>query len=461
MPPREISALLLASGLLSASIALDHGHYSPRALAVLLAGCAAAAVALHAYLGTAGDSMRASELSAPRPAVPSPAVTDRALATLLILLLVAGALDRPGFHIRHEAIVPAYAAQQWILATLVALSVPTLLRGGNLPRWLLPAGVCSALAFRIGIVLASPDPAIDVWWQFQQSAAHLLDGRNPYTATVTDPTGAAARYGYTVSAYAYPPGTLLVQTMAFALLGDVRFASVVADLATAAIIWRIARPIRDSTATLLSLLVLHQPRGLFVVEQSWQEPIIAAFLATAAWCALGGAWPRRFWAISGIALALKQYLVVFVASTLWGRPHRTRWMLVAAGATLAWLPFLVWDASATLQNGLWFQFSTPFRPDGLTLMSALHAATGAAPGKSASVLAGLAVSIALAWRTREAAPAGAWLLTGTLSLLAAFVFGSQAFANYYHLIAILLLLLVAVRLRESADPATTGRPADV
>ena len=442
----ELRALSAASGLLACAIALDHGHYSPRALAVLLVGCGAAAMAVYACLRPADSAPGAQP--ATTGAVALDVSLDVWLAALLVGVLVAGARDDPGVFIRASGIVPAYAAHQWGLAALIVACLPRLKRGGDLPAAVVAAGVLTAILFRGWMIRASPEPAIDVWWQFQQSAAHLLDGLNPYTTPVSDPTGAAERFGYVVRGYAYPPGPLRMQTLAFAAFGDVRYASMAADLVTAAIVWSVARPVRRTTAALLALLVLHQPRSLFVLEQSWQEPMLAALVAATAALLLRNAAGPAVTVLVGLVLSCKQYLIVFVAPFLLRRGNRAAWPALAIGGAVTWLPFLVWDAPAALQNGLWFQLQTPFRPDGLTLLSALHAATGATPGKQLAAVAGVATSIALAWHTRTAAPAGAWLRAGTMAMLVAFLLGSQAFANYYHLIALLLLVLVAVRLRE-------------
>ena len=450
MPTRELLALAAASGLLACAIALDHGHYSPRALAVLVAGCGAAAMAVHAGLRPERSASGAQVAATPdaRPDTHLDASLELSLAALLVGLLVAGALDDPGVFLRTPGIAPAYTAQQWGLAALMVACLPRLRRGGALPIGVVGAGVVTAILFRGWMVRASPEPAIDVWWQFQQSAAHLLAGLNPYTTPVSDPTGAAERFGYVVKGYAYPPGTLLIQTPVFSAFGDVRYAALAADLVTAAIVWSVARPVRPTAAALLALLVLHQPRSLFVLEQSWQEPLLATFIAATAALLLRRAGGARVGVLAGLTLSLKQYLIVFGAPFLLRRDLRAAWPALAIGGVLPWLPFLLWDAPAALQHGLWFQLQTPFRPDGLTLLSALHAATGAAPGKQLAAVAGVATSVALTWHTRTAAPAGAWLRAGTMAMLVAFLLGSQAFANYYHLIAVLLLVLVAVRLRE-------------
>jgi hypothetical protein len=442
----ELRALSVASALLACAIALDHGHYSPRALAVLLAGSGAAAMAVLAALRPADSTPGAR--SATTGAVAPDVSLDVWLATLLVGLLVAGALDDPGVFIGASGIGPAYAAHQWGLAALVVAFVPRLRRGGDLPAGVLAVGVLTAILFRGWMIRASPEPAIDVWWQFQQSAAHLLAGLNPYTTPVLDPSGAAERFGYVVRGYAYPPGPLFVQTLAFAAFGDVRYASLAADLATAAIVWSVARPVRWTTAALLALLVLHQPRSLFVLEQSWQEPLLAAFVAATAALLHRRAAGARMGMLVGLVLSCKQYLIVFVAPFVLRRGNSAAWPALAIGGTVAWLPFLLWDAPAAVHNGLWSVLQTPFRPDGLTLLSALYVATGATPGLQLAAVAGVATSVALGWRTRTAAPAGAWLRAGTMAMLVAFLLGSQAFANYYHLIAVLLLVLVAVRLGE-------------
>lgn len=433
----------------AAAIAVANGQYSPLALGAVLVAFIFGVAALRAF---------------PRPgsqpiAEDGPDLT-RTLCGALAVLLIIGAFDEPGIYLRRDRLALIYAIHQRLFAGAgLLLLVRRLLksRGASVAdeapiRHVASALVLTALVLRLGIIIEVPAPAIDVWWQLQDSARHLLAGLNPYTTPVSDPTDAASRYGYFVPAYVYPPSALIVQLPAYALLGDVRYAAVVADAVAAAALYRIAAPAGRTTALLIAAIFLHQPRSLFIIEQAWQEPIIFAALAVAAAAGLSrGRAARWFGAAVGAAVGMKQHMVFFFAAFAFARRRNAQWIGLLAAAALPWIPFLIWDAVAAVQNGVLFQFSTPFRPDGLTVAAAAYAAFGLAPPKAVAAIVGTAMMLLCSRRLAGDSRVSAWLYGGTLATFAAFLVGTQAFANYYHLLASCFLLILSVRRREEHD----------
>jgi hypothetical protein len=299
------------------------------------------------------------------------------------------------------------------------------------------------------MIVASPAPRIDVFTQFQESAAHLLQGINPFATPVSDPYLGKKSFGYTVTGFSYPPASLYPQTLAYWLFGDIRYAYVACEAGAIAVLYALAAPARRGAAGLLVLLFLFHPRGLFEIEQAWNEPLLVGAAGIFLWLAATRPDSRWLPVAFGVFLSLKQYLVFFALLFL---APRARWRLlpVVAGVIgLTWLPFLLWDARSAVDNGLLFQFRTPFRPDGLTFAALLHQWFGWTPTKWVAIAVGLVVAAVSAAKFRDGA-LSSWLYASLLTTLAVFLAGSQAFCNYYYFIGSLILFLLALRLRETS-----------
>ena len=151
--------------------------------------------------------------------------------------------------------------------------------------------------------------------------------------------------------------------------GDYRYAELAALVIGAALIG-FARP--TLTAKLSASLLLTSPRGLFVLEQGWTEPIAVLLFAGTVYCLLRR--PAVAPWVGGLMLVTKQYLVLAgvallrFAATLGVR--RRRFLLGLSGAALvATLPFVLWDPRAFLDNVVLLQAREPFRIDSISYLS--------------------------------------------------------------------------------------------
>ena len=134
---------------------------------------------------------------------------------------------------------------------------------------LLVGGAC------IAMVIASPAPRIDVWEMYQAVARGLLHGHNVYTQHWSP------KLPHQATTYAYFPGAAVVLTPFYALFGDVRFGEILALLASAVLIGRMAR---DPQGAMFGALLLLFPYLTFSVEQSWSEPVnLVVLLLMGAW----------------------------------------------------------------------------------------------------------------------------------------------------------------------------------
>jgi hypothetical protein len=369
------------------------------------------------------------------------------LAVALLLCLVLGLTTMPGSFVQG----PAYRVVQAVVnLVLIGAVGSTFLRRApafRSCRAVFFVAVVAGFGLRLAMLAVSPSPRIDVFVQFQESAQRLLAGLNPYTVPFSDVYQGTRDYGYHTSGYAYPPANLLLQTVAYGLAGDIRYGCIAAEVVVAIALYRVARPTPGRLAPMLVvLLFLFHPRGLYVIEQGWTEPFIAGTFALFLW--LRDRKPESAWpaAAYGYMLSLKQYLVYFVLHLF--MIERRPKALAAAAATgfLTLVPFLVWNPVSLYTNGVMFQLETPFRPDGLTVVTLLYRLFGFTAGKWLAALVGLGVGGYTYWRFRGLGLVG-YLLAVTLTTFAIFLFGSQAFCNYYYLVSVLCLCVLAVHAR--------------
>jgi len=423
---------------LAGAMVSGNGRYTPLAIVLALAGFGSLVV-------MAQETLRAQ--------VPPERTWERVLTVSLLLCLILGLTTPPGSFVQGAAYRVVQALVNLVLIGAVSR---TFLRRAPVfrsCRVVFFAAVAAGFALRLAMPVVSPSPVIDVFAQFQESAQHLLAGLNPYTVPFSDVYRGTHDYGYRTFGYAYLPANILPQTVSYWLTGDIRYGCIAAEAMVAVALYRIARPAPGRLAPMLVvLLFLFHPRGLYVIEQAWTEPFIAGAFALFLWLrdrTPGSLWPA---AAYGYMLSLKQYLVYFVLHLF--MIERRPKALAAAAATgfLTLVPFLVWNPASLFTYGVMFQLETPFRPDGLTVVTLLYRLFGFTAGKWLAALVGLAVGVYTYWRFIGLGLPG-YLLAVTLTTYAIFLFGSQAFCNYYYLVSVLSLFVLAVHDRPEVSRA--------
>jgi uncharacterized membrane protein len=250
--------------------------------------------------------------------------------------------------------------------------------------------------------------------------------------------------------------SLVVVTPFKIVFGDYRYGLLAALVA--AVLWiGYARP--GPLSPLVAVLLLTQPRGFYVLEQGWTEPIIVALLAaTTVGMLRGTAWSTGWRA--GLLLVTKQYMVFpavlflrFLTRRTGGgraRPVRTIAIAMAVGAGVT-IPFLLADPGGFVQFVFKQQASEPFRVDSLSYVS-LAARYGWGQGSLLVAVATACVALVVSWRWIPNTAAG--FAAGTaLTLFVAFAFGSKAFCNYYYLVVGAICCAIATA--DAAEPTET------
>lgn len=304
--------------------------------------------------------------------------------------------------------------------------------------WILFAGF---IALRAGMIVASPKPYIDVYSMAQQSCDNFLQGRNPFVYPIRDIYNGSFSWCYEMRAYSYAPSNFWLQFIGFAATGDVRAITVVMDAISALLIFWMGKKILNAqSAGLLALLFLAQPRALYFFEQAWIEPFLSTAFVVFLFLEWRGLRSKALLAY-GFFLSLKQYLAFTALHILILERRWKRLLLILAGAVFTSVPFLLWNASATVREGFFMQLTTCFR-DGPNLPSILHLLTAIEPSKVWTTMIGILSAVFFPWWLISISPERRYLLSALGSLFALFLFGSQAVLNYYFFVCTLLLLAV-------------------
>ena len=316
-----------------------------------------------------------------------------------------------------------------------------------------PALLVAFACLGVWLIRASPDPYIDVMGVQRAAIDAMVHGRSPYSITFANIYGEDVFYGANVVkdsqvhfGLPYPPLSLLMAVPGQLVLGDFRYAELLALTAGCA---AMGYTTRDRTASLAAALVLFTPRTFFVLEQGWTEAFAICWLGATVAAAATRSSHRA--PMLGLLCAVKQHMVVALAFSSWlsdrpdDRAERNRLLLraviVAAAITL---PFVAWDAAGFWRSVVWLQFQEPMRADSLSMLSLFVHARWDVPRvvQTMAPLIALIVGMTLSFRYAPRSPSGFALAIG-FSFLLMFAFSKKAFCNYYFFVVATLSAAVA------------------
>ncbi len=290
-----------------------------------------------------------------------------------------------------------------------------------------------SLILRIFMVWSSPDPYIDVYDYLKKGALGFVSGQNPYSMVYMK------MYKDVIpDFYSYLPGMIFL-TLPFVLFfNDPRFAVIAAELLIAFIIYRICR--KNNDRYIFPLLLLNNPISLYMVEQSYTEPIILFLLVLFAWSYFSN---KRFAAFLsfGIALASKQYVVFLLPLIMRLKMDFKKILFIIFGAILTAsvfiVPFYIWSPSDFWHDAVLLQLNFSPRYEGLTFFSFLNQF-----GVTYNSLVGniLIASGLIFVYTRRKITISQFFYLSSYTFLIIFFFNKWAFINYYYLISQLLLV---------------------
>ena len=422
---------LSVASLLGQAVWFNNGALHP--IAILFVGISIAIAAI-ATVASRKDSL-------PLPSWTPRLVLWVALGIQLVLLQLAS----PGVYI-------SASGPEWQMFSAV-LAVATFLSGCALSDNRIFPGSCFALTILAFVFLAlwvvqfSPSPQIDVFLFQQEGARALLSGTNPYEIRTPNIYGHSHFYGPDVVrdgtlefGFPYFPLSLLAVLPGY-LLGDPRIAQVL-FVATTGLVFSLLQP--GPLGRGIALLYLFSPRTLFVVEQSWTEPLIV-FLASMVALASKKS-PLAIAPAFGILLAAKQTMVwmPFLFPLLVHGKFRARlreFGITLGIAGMVTLPFFLWNPLEFWRSVVEWQFIQPFRKDALSFAALFNATTGNTFPSYLPFIASLACIALALWKSNRS-PAG-WAMSACLVYLVFFAMNKQAFCNYYFMVVGLACLAAA------------------
>jgi hypothetical protein len=287
----------------------------------------------------------------------------------------------PGIYVEAKASNQTYVVLSYGAVALVAsFAIDLVLRAPTRPAI---AAARRAMMFAVAFGLyawmlrSSPAPRIDVWRIHQQGAAAVVHGHSPYAVGVIDAvdTGSFARR---LDVYMYPPLNALMTAAAFAVTGETRWAQLVAILVGAACLGSLAR--RGSrNAALPDLLVaclLFHPRGLFVLEQGWGEPLALPFLGGFALAAKVGRF-RLAAVLLGLLCALKQHFLLYLPALALVPGIGASGVLIALSTVVVtYVPFVLATPMGVWNGVVLHHLRNPFRGDSSLSLTAMLAHNG-------------------------------------------------------------------------------------
>lgn len=299
----------------------------------------------------------------------------------------------------------------------------------------------------VGVIAVAGAPVMhDVQQYHEQAADRLLHGQplngEPYTID-----------GPFVESQDYPYMPLeAVLRAPFHALGDVRYAGLAALLATYPIVLALARSrgFAGAMPDALASLALVAGAPLFIVQQAWTEPLVLPLLAGGLLASVRGRGASAG-VLLGLAAATKLWLLILLPVAC-ASDRRTG--LVATATTAATiLPFALQDPLGLLDGAVLYHLAQPVRLDGVTLARLAPWWPTITGG-----LAWLVACILIAARRRSL---GQGLLMASLGLALLFFLGPQANANYWWLLAPVLVLSGTMSAARIETHETVSQPAGV
>jgi len=423
---RLAQACLFGSvAMLGKALQIRDGFYDETALTWLTAALLLCAVAVFTLKWPVITSARLELL-------------PRSVAALAITWHVALLLTKsPGMYLQPRANIQWFNAGVVVLAALALVGIAGL---KPLARLWFPPLLAVHFALGVWMIHASPAPAIDVVVVHREAIDAMKAGRSPYAINfenIYSPESGfynpeAVAGNRVMFGYPYPPLNLLAAAPARWIAGDYRYAQLTAWIVAAALVGFMGQ---GMISKLAAVLLLMQPRGFFVLEQGWTEPLAICMLALTLF-AIARVPALAAWT-GGLLIVAKQYLVLAVP-LLWrfaaGRPGLRGFVVraVVVGA-LVTLPFVIWSPRAFIESVLLLQLREPVRLDSLSYLSWI-VRQGFGAGSFVWAAAAASVALVLTILVTPNTPAG-FAASLAFSSFLAFAFGSKAFCNYYFFVA--------------------------
>lgn len=299
-----------------------------------------------------------------------------------------------------------------------------------------------AFILRIIMIQASPSPKIDVFDTLKFGTNYLLHGINPYSASYP-----SLYQGVKSDYFAYFPGVIYLFLPLKLFFQDPRVTTIVFDLIAVIFFLKTQSGVFNN---IFILIYLFSPLSLYLLEESYFDNIIFLLLALSLYFLRNGKYIFSA-LIFGFALSTKQYVIIafpiYFTILLNQKGKYTKDIIMSVAFIIISLlivniPFLLWNSKDYLKDTVEFVlFQQAARYDSLSIASYLYRDFSQKFSYVLFFLSNIFVIVfaTILCRLKK--------ISATESLIAIFfiffLFNRQAFANYYHLVSLLMLLSIS------------------
>lgn len=295
------------------------------------------------------------------------------------------------------------------------------------------------------VPIASPEPIVDVWVYYQKAIQAMGNLNNPYELIYPDIYHGAHHYN---PKFIYWP-TSLYLIAPIGLFADVRYALVLAMLGSAFLLYK---KLGFELWDLLIFLLF--PINIFVIEQSWIEPLMIPFLILHFVYLREGKGTKAALAL-GLLCSIKQFMLFpFLLSSIYlVRTEGFKKALIAPVVIVAsFIPFLLASPEVFLKNTFLEFLHFPARSDSLSWVAhfIFHYNYELSTFVTSSIYVIAFIICGFYVWTKKSLGSLKWGYF--LTLAATFLFGKQSFANYYFLLFVTYYLC----LKRSSDKVPTS-----
>jgi len=337
-----------------------------------------------------------------------------------------------------------------LIPILALLSLPKKLK--NIAPILFLVMIASALGLRIATIKMTPFPPIDTFIMLNEAPRKILLGANPYVSNFTP-----VFPGVTPDYFTYWPAAFLLQLPFVPTLSDPRILFILSDIIAAFVLFLIAG--KTMTGMMLALLFLFRPYSLFIIESSWLTPLNFVLVLLAIYLLVRKVSPAWVGIVVGLVTSVQLFHAVlfFIIGKYvgWSKKFIAGFFLSLSMV----VPYFLASPADFLSDTLLFYFRNPPHPAVLIHESLnINALFFYFFQKDISplILNGIIFLVLVFSIFKQQRRVSSVAHTMLIFFFTFFLFGRQAFVNYYFFIASLAIVVLVLEVRDEGKLRNAG-----
>lgn len=204
------------------------------------------------------------------------------------------------------------------------------------------------------MIISSPNPHIDAFYILKESIYGLASGQNPYSMHFTQ-----LYPGVPPDYYTYLPGFIYATFLPVILFNDPRVVFIIAQIFSVYFINLILKKYDDNTKEMVSIIFLFNPMTLFILEQSYGELLIPAFIFAFIYFSIKKN-NRISSVLLGIFVSLKQIHLTILPFYFFYLGYKLKFIkYTLLTITILLLPFIIWSPYDFFRDNFLIYLNSP------------------------------------------------------------------------------------------------------